>query len=109
VLVDLRGHLLNRAAHALLVSLLLLVLVVLVLVVLVLEGRVILELRTRERSRGARLERGAKQKLRRQQRGELHVKSGSRSCHVGWLLAHGLCVDRRNVRSSRMPIPISIH
>jgi hypothetical protein len=105
-LVKLRRHLLNGAVHTLLLLLLLLLLIILLL----LERSVVLELRTRECSRRTGLERRAEEELRWEQGSELHVEPRSRCCHLILpLLIHRLCINRRNVRSTRVSVSISAH
>ena len=67
-----------------------------------------LELR---RSKGvwrAGLERASEEQLRRQQRGEVHIKRGARSEHVGLRsLSHAGGIDVWNVASLGMPVRVA--
>lgn len=102
-MIELGGHLLNRAVEALLL---------LLLVVALLLECIVLELRT-ECSGRARLERRTKKQLGWEQGSELHIEGSAWSCHIILmlmllLLIHRLRVDGRNVRSvSWMSLSVS--
>ncbi|KAH6604270.1 hypothetical protein Trco_007716 [Trichoderma cornu-damae] len=103
-LVGLRGHAgLHGAGDA---GAVLLAIGLLVLVLGLLEARQALELRASKGGRAAGLKGAAEEQLRREQRGELHIKgrAGGHVVAIGLVLAHVLGVERGHVGATRVAV-----